>query len=242
MTRPFVSVVTPTYDRHLFLPNLFRMFQLQTYPQDRMELVILDDSPSPFDMTPYREMSNVRYIYHPERLRLPRKRNMLNELARGDIIVAADEDDYMFPDRVAHSVQKLQSSSALIAGCTEIYVYDCPTRNAYRFGPYGPYHTTNGAMAYKREYLKDNRYDENTDHETGEEKFFCKDFTNPLVQLNPWSALICMNHRGGGEPGAGDRPNTFDKARLYAPERLVRIDLRKIIRDKQVRDFFLGLQ
>ena len=35
--KPFVSVCTPTYNRRLFIPNLIRCFQSQTYPKEIME-------------------------------------------------------------------------------------------------------------------------------------------------------------------------------------------------------------
>ena len=44
--RPFVSVITPTYNRRKFLPILIHLYQQQTYPKELMELVILDDSPT----------------------------------------------------------------------------------------------------------------------------------------------------------------------------------------------------
>lgn len=42
--KPFVSVVTPTWNRAAFLPYLLYMFRYQDYPAERRELVILDDS------------------------------------------------------------------------------------------------------------------------------------------------------------------------------------------------------
>ena len=43
--KPFVSVVTPTWNRGAFLPYLLYMYRYQDYPADRRELIILDDSP-----------------------------------------------------------------------------------------------------------------------------------------------------------------------------------------------------
>ena len=40
--KPTVSVITPTYNRKLFLPMLIHLYQQQTYPKDLMELIILD--------------------------------------------------------------------------------------------------------------------------------------------------------------------------------------------------------
>lgn len=98
--KPFVSVVTPTWNRGAFLPYLLYMYRYQDYPADRRELIILDDSPQSHQHiidrltngTP--ESFNIRYIHHPEKLPLGKKRNMLNELARGEYILCMDDDDY----------------------------------------------------------------------------------------------------------------------------------------------------
>ena len=44
MSLPFVSCVTPTYNRRQFLPYLLHIYTSQTYPKNRRELVIIDDS------------------------------------------------------------------------------------------------------------------------------------------------------------------------------------------------------
>jgi glycosyltransferase involved in cell wall biosynthesis len=40
---PFVSVLTPTYNRRRFIPSLIECYKAQEYPKDRMEWIILDD-------------------------------------------------------------------------------------------------------------------------------------------------------------------------------------------------------
>ena len=42
--KPFVSVCTPTYNRRIFLPQLIKCFQAQTYPKELMEWIVIDDS------------------------------------------------------------------------------------------------------------------------------------------------------------------------------------------------------
>ena len=44
---PFVSVLTPTYNRGKFIPYLIKCFLAQDYPQERMEWIIIDDGSSP---------------------------------------------------------------------------------------------------------------------------------------------------------------------------------------------------
>ena len=42
-TRPTVSIVTPTYNRRIFIERLIHCIASQTYPHDLMEWVVYDD-------------------------------------------------------------------------------------------------------------------------------------------------------------------------------------------------------
>ena len=63
-------------------------------------------------------------------------------------------------------------------------------------------HATAGTFAFKRELLKETKYDDEA--EMAEEKKFLKNYTVPLVQLDPKKAILCFAHQY----------NTFDKRRL----------------------------
>jgi len=95
MNTHFVSVITPTYKRHEHIPVVIEMFNKQDYPNDKMELIIYDDSPTPMDCLP--KQSNIFYVHTPRHISLQQKRNALNCMAKGDIIVAFDNDDYYPP-------------------------------------------------------------------------------------------------------------------------------------------------
>lgn len=101
-----VSVVTPTYNRRKFIPTLIEIYKSQTFPKDKMEWIIIDDGRDKVEdlfLEASKELPNIRYIYKDEKLRIGAKRNALNREAKGDIIIAMDDDDYYPPDRV-HTV------------------------------------------------------------------------------------------------------------------------------------------
>ena len=105
MSRPFISVVTPTYNRRKFLPSLIQCYNSQTYPKDRMEWIILDDGEDCVkDVFDSIQIPNLRYIRDESKRLIGAKRNILNKEAKGDIIVAMDDDDYYSPDRVSQIV------------------------------------------------------------------------------------------------------------------------------------------
>ncbi len=232
--KPFVSVLTPTYNRRKFLPALIECYKQQTYPKDRMEWVILDDgSDSVEDIftEAAKTIPNILYIRSDEKLLIGEKRNKLNSHAKGDILVAMDDDDYYPPERVSHVVIKFaQYPRVDLAGSSEMYLYFRTDGRIVRAGPYGPNHCTNGTMAYRRRYMLTHRYDETQTH--AEEKSFLDDYRNPMTQLDPMKCILVMCHSD----------NTFDKnsIRNSSNPLLKETDmkLRTFIRDKALRDFY----
>jgi glycosyltransferase involved in cell wall biosynthesis len=41
--QPFVSIITPTFNRRPFIPTMIECYKNQTYPKNRMEWIIVDD-------------------------------------------------------------------------------------------------------------------------------------------------------------------------------------------------------
>lgn len=218
-TRPFVSVICPTYNRRKFLPNIIKQFLYQTYPQEFMEMIIVDDSPkSNEDIIP--KQSNIKYHYLPEKMILSNKRNYINDLATGDIIVCFDDDDFYSPERVRHAVTKLTSSKRHIAGASVINIYYKNLNKIIQFGPYGPNHGTNGTMAYTRKYLENHRYED--DKNKSEESFFTNNFSEPMVQLDPHNVMLCLAHDS----------NTIDKDQFIERGTMTNLKLNKYFKHK----------
>jgi glycosyltransferase involved in cell wall biosynthesis len=162
--KPFVSILTPTYNRRLFFPALLRCVESQTYPKNRIEWIILDDGTDSIEdivTAAAKKYPYIRYIRSEEKMLIGKKRNILNKEAKGDIMVAMDDDDYYPPERVSHVVHMLLGKPKVeLAGASEIYMYFADNREIYRIGPYNPNHCTNGTMAYKKSYAATHLYDE----------------------------------------------------------------------------------
>ena len=200
--KPFVSVCTPTYNRRMFLPQLIKCFQKQTYPKELMEWIIIDDSDEPVGDL-FEGVECVKYFRYEEKIKLGRKRNLMHEKSKGEIIVYMDDDDYYPPDRVNHAVDRLRARpEALAAGSSVVYIYFNDLDTLYQFGPYGPNHATAGTFAFKRKLLEQTRYDDEA--EIAEEKAFLKNYTIPFAQLDPRKCILVFAHQY----------NTFDKRKL----------------------------
>ena len=202
MELPFVSVCTPTFNRRPFIPYIIKCFDHQDYPKDRMEWIIIDDGTDLIeDLVKYHP--NVKYYKYDTKMTLGKKRNLMHEKSKGEILVYMDDDDYYPPTRVSHAVEKLQNNKkALCAGSSEIYIYYKHIHKMYQFGPYKETHATAGTFAFKREMLKDSKYDD--EKSLAEEKDFLKDYTVPFVQLDPRHTILVFSHIH----------NTFDKRKL----------------------------
>jgi len=231
-TFPFVSVVTPTYNRKRFIPFLIQCYNSQSYPKDKMEWIIYDDGSEPVDDL-FNNLSfpNIRYIYNSEKQNIGYKRNILNTEAKGDIIIAMDDDDFYPPERVAHVVNKFRSQPKYqLAGSSEIFMYYTDNQTIYKFGPYHPNHATNGTMAWTSEYAKSHKYDENVTH--AEEKSFLEEYKHPMIQLEPYKTMLVISHS----------ENTFDKKKLRENEnqfvRKTDSKIKDFIKDSKLRDFY----
>jgi glycosyltransferase involved in cell wall biosynthesis len=239
---PFVSVITPTYNRRNFIPMLIQSFINQTYPKDRMEWIVLDDGTEPVEdlfkaavAAGRLGATEFRYVRWEEKKTIGAKRNFLNQAARGEILVAMDDDDYYPPERVAHAVQKLKANPKVeLAGSSEIYMYYTDIKTIYRLGPYNPNHATNGTMAWRRSYAKAHTYDETVTH--AEEKSFLEDYKHPMVQLDPKKVMLVIAHA----------ENTFNKTKLREDTNnpLVKktpMKLKDFIKELPLREFYSKL-
>ena len=200
---PFVSICTPTFNRRPFIPIMFECFRNQTYPKNRMEWIIVDDGTDKIkDLVDAANIPQIKYYALDSKVTLGKKRNLLHDKTTGDILVYMDDDDYYPPERVEHAVSMLSKSKALCAGSSELYVYFKHIQKMWQCGPYGPNHATAGTFAFKRELLKQCRYNEIAC--LAEEREFLKDYTIPFVQLEPRKTILVFSHEH----------NTFDKRKL----------------------------
>jgi glycosyltransferase involved in cell wall biosynthesis len=236
---PFVTIVTPTYNRRRFIPHLIEMVEHQDYKKDRMEWIVLDDGQDKvkdlFDAAAKR-IPNIRYLSLDEKLTIGAKRNRLNEEAKGSIIVAMDDDDYYPPCRVSAVVnvfKQKQNANIELCGASEIYMYYSDSKTIYKLGPYNPNHATNGTMGWRASYAKSHRYDETVTH--SEERSFLEDYKHPMIQLDPFKVMLVMSHS----------ENTFDKKKLREQEnpyiKKTEMKLKAFMKEKnekELREFF----
>jgi glycosyltransferase involved in cell wall biosynthesis len=211
MSRPFISVITPTYNRRKFFTATISCYLAQTWPHDRREWIILEDGHETVedlvaDAKRQYPTLNVRYIRLPVKASIGAKRNRLNEEAKGDIIVAWDDDDYYSPERLAHIAHVFQSKpNVMLAGNSSMYTYFQDDKSIWMTLPMHPKHCTNGTLAYRRAYSKSHKYDETVTH--AEEPSFLDNYQHEMIQLDPRKSILVIAHKD----------NTYSKEGLRTP-------------------------
>ncbi|WP_165431015.1 glycosyltransferase [Atlantibacter hermannii] len=232
---PFVSVVTPTWNRPAFLPWLIYMFRYQDYPADRRELIVLDDSECSHQSIIDRltggapEKFNIRYLHHPTRLALGKKRNMLNELATGEYILCMDDDDYYPADKISYTIGMMQRHRALISGSDQIPIWYSHINRIFQTHSFGAKHILNGTFCYHRNYLKKHRYAD--DAMLAEEVSFTDDYSVTPLQLPGERTILCISHS----------QNTFDKDYVLGSSTLLDTTLEQQVKDPMLLAWYQSL-
>lgn len=230
---PFVSICTPTYNRRPFISHMIKCFEHQDYPKDKLEWIIIDDGTDKIEEL-VTHIPQVKYYKYETKMTLGKKRNLMHDKTKGDILVYMDDDDYYPPNRISHAVEQLMSHpDAICAGSSEIYIYFKHIQKVYQFGPYSPTHATAGTFAFKRKLLSMSRYNEEAS--LAEEKEFLKNYTIPFVQLDPMKTILVFSHIH----------NTFDKKRLlenpnpqFCKESFKTVNM--FVKNPEIRDFYMN--
>ena len=179
---PLVSCLMPTADRRRFVAQSIACFLRQDYPE--RELIVLDDGRDRVaDLIP--PDPRIRYVALDEKLVLGDKRNRACELARGEILVHWDDDDWHAPSRLSYQVGELERHGAAICGTGKILYFEPSTRRSWLY----EYPTSRrpwiSGLCYRKELWRGTRF---TRVQAGEDTRFV---WNPRIG----SPLVLPDHR-----------------------------------------------
>jgi glycosyltransferase involved in cell wall biosynthesis len=212
---------------------MFECFKQQNY-KGPIEWIIIDDGTDKIeDLILSSDIPNIKYYKIDEKISLGKKRNLMHSYAKGDIIIYMDDDDYYPPERISHAVEQLQNNPTILcAGSTILYTYFKNIDKIVQFGPYGPNHATAATFAFKKELLSITSYEE--DAAMSEEKHFLKNYTIPIIQLDPKKVILVISHN----------QNTFDKRTLLNGQNQPTVTytplfVRDFIRDTKLYQFYI---
>ncbi len=195
-----ISVLTITqYSRRHIFKFLIQHILSQTIQPD--EWVIVEGSQLKKDGIKNREIiqkyiktfPNLNIIYIPWKKRTFSKMlNVGNAKCSGEFIIQMEDDDYYPPSRIEHAVTKLKNNPDIeIAGLSSIYMYDIINDILIKSPHFGDGHSCNNALAYKRSYLKKNKYNDN---KFSVEPSFLNNYIPKIIQLDINKTIINIIH------------------------------------------------
>jgi len=170
------------------------MVKSQDYPHDKIEWIIMDDTPlvnSSSEFPSDLDGIIVKYYYLKKKISLAKKRNLLNHQSKGKYIINMDDDDYYPPCRVSHAVDLLIKHGTPLAGSSKMFMFFCKNKSIYQIGPYNNNHGTAATLAYTKEYTK---YHDFGDGNYAEETIFTEKWKQPMIQLDPMKTVLALSH------------------------------------------------
>jgi glycosyltransferase involved in cell wall biosynthesis len=205
-----VSIITPTYNRRKFIPNLIKCIEAQTHKE--FEWIILDDGDDKIgDLV--KHLPYVNYQSLGKKISLGEKRNKACDLARGSFLIFFDDDDFHFPTRIQHSLEVLKANpEAFIVGSSKMFIYYKKMDALYTTKDFNSQHATAGTFCFRKALLNLTKFENKA--ERSEERYFLKDYTIKMAQLDFNQTIIINAHDS----------NTFDKSNLLGTKTIETTD------------------
>jgi len=132
---PNVSIVCITRDRRIFMPIMKYSYMIQSYPEEKLELVIVDDGDDSIEDTLI-GVPNVTYVRLDEKKTIGEKRNIGISKAMYDIVAFMDDDD-VYPNNsiLERTAMMLKTPSKECAFCSVIPCYDIMKYSSFMNAP-----------------------------------------------------------------------------------------------------------
>ena len=196
---PYVSIVTPTYNRSDFWELMYSNFKRTDYPKDRLEWIIVDDSPMKTRLKPFVvDDPRIKYYYikTKNRLSIGKKRNLCAQYASHKYIVHMDDDDYYESYSVLSRIKSLIFQNKRCIGSTELVCYDllngveCYAYDESIEG--GPGTMSEASMAYTKDFWEEGKF--NTSVSSAESVSFIRGREIDVTVLNGPFIVVGLTH------------------------------------------------
>jgi len=196
---PKVTIITPTYKRRKVFSMALRNFENFIYPKNKLEWVIVDDSPeddSVCDLIP--RDKRIKYISMDsgdEPMTIAMKRNIAVSNSSNPYIIHMDDDDYYPPESILARIKillKYKNQDIECVGSTLIGTYNI-LKNESSMSSDGPISLSEASMAYTKKFWENRPFDETCIR--GEHKYFTEQRLDKIIDLPYSFILIALNHK-----------------------------------------------
>tara|TARA_Y100001972_G_C7597169_1_gene299247 strand:+ start:362 stop:1069 length:708 start_codon:yes stop_codon:yes gene_type:complete len=222
-----ISVLVPTYNRNKFLPLFLMNLNCQTYPKDKITLIIDDDGDDKFikdikQVEDFIHPIKLKYIDNKPRRTIGKKRNDLIKECKTKIFAFMDDDDIYFPSYLQHSYETLKQNKVGCVGCDkmlfcmtdrdfDIHMIDCGNRKKL-------IHEAT-IMATQKWFRASCKF---ANHSAGEGKNIFEGIADKSIAITEIHKIMCCVQHG---------QNTIDKLQFAKEDNKIKIQL-----DDQMKD------
>ena len=196
---PNISIITPTYNRRKIFHIALNNFENFIYPKNKIEWIIIDDTPEHLytldDILPKDPRIKYHLIKSDKLMYISQKRNIAVSKASNDIIVHMDDDDYYPPESLLARVKilmKYKNEGIRCVGCSKIGVYDL-INNVSSMSSDSPISLSEASMAYTKDFWTERNFDNNA--KIGEHKYFTETRLNEIIDIPYSFVIIAINHK-----------------------------------------------
>lgn len=193
---PDISILTITKDRRIFMPLAKYSYMIQSYPEDKLEWVIVDDGDDPIEDTLI-GVPNVKYVKCDPGMTISQKRNLAVESAMYDIMVTMDDDDVYPNNSVLHRVAMMLKEPVKQCGfCTTIPCYDITKFSSFMNVPPMTLHMSEriseATLVFTRQFWNEGKFDEKV--QIGEGNAFIRGREQMCRELSPQDVIVSLIH------------------------------------------------
>lgn len=193
---PDVSIVTITKDRRVFMPLAKYSYMIQSYPEEKLEWIIVDDGEDSIEDTLI-GVPNVVYVRCDSGLTISQKRNLGVEKAMYDVICFMDDDDVYPNNSVLQRVAMLQKQPAKECGfCTTIPCYDITQFSSFMNVPPRQLpmaeRVSEASLVFTRKFWSEGKFQD--DVHIGEGDAFIRGREQMCREISPQEVIVSLIH------------------------------------------------
>ena len=193
---PDVSIVMLTKDRRIFMPLAKYSYMIQSYPESKLELVIVDDGDDPIEDTLF-GVPNVRYIKLDTKMTISQKRNLGVKEAMYDIVAFMDDDDVYPNNSILHrTAMMLKEPKKECAFCTTIPCYDISQYSSFMNVPPMTLdqskRVSEATLIFTKKFWEERGFQE--DVQIGEADAFIHGREHMCRELSPQDVIVSLVH------------------------------------------------
>jgi glycosyltransferase involved in cell wall biosynthesis len=192
---PDVSIVTLTYNRRIFMPLAQYSYMIQSYPENKLEWVIVDDGEDSIEDTLI-GIPNVKYVRLDTKTSIGEKRNIGVQSAMYNTIVMMDDDDVYPNNSVLHRVAMMgKQPKKQCVFTTTIPCYDIQKHISFmNVPPYGlpmAQRLSEASLAFTRQFWEDRKF---TDIQIAEGNAFIHGREEMCREVSPQEVIVSLVH------------------------------------------------